>query len=131
MRLALPLALALVAAAGPAVGGHHTVASTYDATRAVTLTGTITSVQWQNPHVVYQLAVKDAAGAAVDWAIESRHLQGMRHDGLEMDRIKPGDTVTMRVMLALDGSRRAATVSVTLADGQTIRVCTVTNNQCP
>ena len=130
MRLALPLALAVVAAA-PAIDAHHTVALTYDATRAVTLSGTITSVQWQNPHVVYHLAVKEANGEIADWAIESRHLEGMRRDGLEMDRVKPGDAVTMRVMVALDGSRRAATVSVTPADGRTTRVCTVTNNQCP
>jgi hypothetical protein len=55
----------------------------------------------------------------------------MRRDGVEMETIRPGDTVTMRVLVALDGSRHAATASVVLADGQTIRICTVTENRCP
>jgi hypothetical protein len=95
------------------------------------LTGHVTAIQWQNPHVVYHLAVPDGNGGMVDWEIESGHLQGMRRAGLEMDTIKVGEVVTMRVMLALDRSRHAATVSVTLADGRTVRVCTVTDNRCP
>jgi hypothetical protein len=47
------------------------------------------------------------------------------------DTIKIGDRITMNVMLALDGSHHAATASVVLADGGTVRVCTVTYNDCP
>lgn len=48
-----------------------------------------------------------------------------------MDTIKAGDRVTMNVLLAKDGSHHAATASVVLADGRTVRLCTVTNNACP
>ena len=110
---------------------HHTVASTVDVSKLVSLTGTVTSIDWKNPHVIYHLAVPDISGRVSDWEVESRHLQGMRRGGMEQDTIKLGDRVTMNVMLARDGSRHAATASIVLADGRVISVCTVTNGACP
>jgi hypothetical protein len=122
--------LVALAAAVPALA-HHTVAYTHDISKSVTLTGVVTSVEWKNPHVIYHLAVAGPDGAPVDWEIESRHLQGMRRDGIDMDTIQVGDTVTMNVLLARDGSHHAATASVTLPNGRTVRICTVTDNACP
>jgi uncharacterized protein DUF6152 len=110
---------------------HHTVANAVDVGKLVSLTGTVTAVEWKYPHVVYHLAVSDPNGAAIDWEIESRHPQGMHHDGIEQDTIRAGDRVTMNVMLARDGSHQAATASIVLADGRMLRVCTVTNAACP
>ena len=110
---------------------HHTVANTVDVSKLVSMTGTVTAVDWKNPHVVYHLAVSDTNGAAIDWEIESRHLQGMHRSGVEQDTIKVGDRVTMNVMIARDGSRHAATASIVLADGRMLSVCTVTNGACP
>src|SRR5215467_12480864 len=111
--------------------GHHTVAATFDVGKLVSLTGTVTSVDWKNPHVIYHLSVLDINRAAIDWEIESRHLQGMHRAGVEQDTIKTGDRVTMKVMLARDGSRHAATASIVMGDERTFAVCTVTNNACP
>jgi hypothetical protein len=111
--------------------GHHTVANTFDVSHVVTLTGVVTEVEWKMPHVLYHLTVADPSGRFVDWMIESRHVQGMLDNGIGINSIKILDRVSMRVMPALDGSHRAATVSITLADGRDIRVCTVTNNRCP
>lgn len=128
-KVALAVAtILLLAAPGSA---HHTVANTVDISKLVSLTGTVTSVDWKNPHVIYHLAVPDATGGAIDWEIESAHLQGMRRNGIDEDTIKVGDRVTMNVMLARDGSHHAATASIVLADGRTVRVCTVTDNACP
>jgi len=110
---------------------HHTVAYTFDVSKVVPLAGTVTAVEWKNPHVIYHLAVPDANGATIAWEIESRHLDGMRRDGVEPDTIKAGDRVTMNVMLARDGSHHAATASIVLADGRKLAVCTVTYNACP
>ena len=132
MRIrAAVLLLVSLAAPVPRLLAHHTVANTHDITRSVELMGVVTSVDWKNPHVVYHLAVAGVAGAPVDWEIESRHLQGMRQNGINMDTIQVGDAVTMTVVLARDGSHHAATISVTLPNGRTIRLCTVTNNACP
>jgi len=131
MTRLLALVLACGAIAAPASSAHHTVALTHDITHTVALMGRVTSIRWQNPHVVYHLAVADANGGVVDWEIESRHVQGMRQDGVDVDTIKVGDLVTMNVLLALDGSHHAATASVILPDGRTVRLCTVTDNRCP
>jgi hypothetical protein len=124
------LAVLGILAAIPAFA-HHTVAKTFDISKLVVLTGTVTSVEWMNPHAIYHLAVIDANGVAVNWEIESRHLEGMRLDGIQSDTIKVGDLITMKVMLAQDGSHRAATASVVLSDGRIVNICTVTYNACP
>jgi hypothetical protein len=116
--------------AAPALA-HHTVAATFDVSRVVSLTGTVTSVDWKNPHVIYHLAALGPNGAVIDWEIESRHLEGMRRSNVEQDTIKAGDRVTMKVMLARDGSPHAATASIVLGDGRAFAVCTVTNDACP
>lgn len=131
MSMRIPLGLVLMAVAAIPASAHHTVANGVDTSKLATLTGTITSVEWKNPHVIYHLAVPDATGTRVDWEIESRHLQGMRREGIDSETIKIGDAVTMNVMLMRDGSHHAATASMVLADGRKVNVCTVTNNACP
>ena len=59
----------------------------------MSLTGTVASVDWKNPHVIYHLAAVDPNGAVIDWEIESRQLQGMRRSGVEPDTVKAGDHV--------------------------------------
>ncbi len=113
------------------VFAHHTVANTFDVKKLVSLTGTVTSIDWKYPHVIYRLSVRDTNGRVTDWEIESRHPQGMHREGIEPQTIKAGDHVTMNVMLAMDGSHHAATASIVLADGRVLGVCTVTNNACP
>ncbi len=123
--------LAATVSVVPSALAHHTVANSYDVSKIVVLKGVVTSVLWANPHVVYHLAVRGGDGSPVDWAIESRHLQGMRDDGVERDTITVGDTVTMNALVALDGSHRAATASMILPNGRAVRVCTVTYDKCP
>jgi len=110
---------------------HHTVANTFDVSKLVSLTGTVTSIDWKYPHVIYHFAVPDTNGGMSDWEIESRHPQGMHGAGVEQDTIKAGQRATMKVILALDGSHHAATAAIVLADGRMFPVCTVTNNACP
>jgi hypothetical protein len=55
----------------------------------------------------------------------------MRQAGIDQNTINVGDTVTMNVLLALDGSHHAATASVVLPDGRRVNICTVTENRCP
>lgn len=124
------MALVCVFLAEP-VFAHHTVANTVDTSKIVSLTGTVTAVEWKNPHVIYHLAVVDAGGARVDWEIESRHVQGMQQDGIQQDTIKVGDRLVMNVMPARDGSHHAATASLVLPNGRAVRVCTATKGACP
>ena len=125
----LAFATAIFLALVPSASAHHTVAKTVNTSKLVSLTGVVTSVRWQNPHVIYHLSVPGEVG--IDWEIESRHIAGMRRDGVEQGTIKVGDHVTMNVMLARDGSHHAATKSIVLTNGRTLHVCTVTYDACP
>jgi hypothetical protein len=122
-RTSAALLLAVILSAAPALA-HHTVANTHDVSKTVPLTGVVTSISWHNPHVIYHLSVPGEVG--VDWEIESRHLQGMQRSGITQDTIKVGEKVTFNVFLALDGSHHAATDSVVLPDGRTLRIGTAT-----
>ena len=72
----------------PSALAHHTVANSCDVSKIVVLKGVVTSVMWENPHVVYPLAVRGGEGSPVDWAIESRHLQecGMTESSVTRSR---------------------------------------------
>ena len=131
MHTRISLGLLLTAIAAMPASAHHTVAYDVDISKLVALTGTVTSVEWKNPHVIFHLAVPDVTGTRVDWEIESRHIDGMRRDGIASDTIKVGDALTMNVMVTRNGSHHAATASVVLPDGRKVIVCTVTNNACP
>ncbi len=134
MRRAFAAGVTCLAVASASVApafAHHTVANTFDVKKLVSVTGTVTSIDWKYPHVIYHIAVPDTGGGAVEWEIESRHPQGMQRAGIDKETIKAGDRVTMNVMLARDGSRHAATASIVLANGRVLDACTVTNNACP
>ena len=68
MRRALMLS-ALIFSATPLIA-HHNVAQMYDAEKPVPLNGTVTAVQWRNPHAFVFVDVKDEAGSVVNWKVE-------------------------------------------------------------
>jgi hypothetical protein len=66
----LAVTVALVLAAGAASRAHHSFAAEYDRSKPITLKGTVTKVEWQNPHIYFYLDVKGASGVIENWAIE-------------------------------------------------------------
>src|ERR1044071_6901858 len=64
------IAMAVMLAAGGSAVAHHSFAAEYDRTKPITLKGTVTKVEWQNPHISFYLDVKDAQGKVENWAIE-------------------------------------------------------------
>jgi hypothetical protein len=72
MKHILAVLLASVAiAAGTEVLAHHSFAAEFDASKAVRVSGTLTKVEWTNPHIYFYLDVKDDTGAMVKWTCES------------------------------------------------------------
>jgi hypothetical protein len=110
------VALAVAVLAAP-LSAHHTISAIYDTNTVVTLKGVVTEVDWQNPHVILHLDVKNDDGSLVNWAVETWHLQGMRRHGLTQDFVKAGDAVDMTVFTAKDGTRKAELESITLPTG--------------
>jgi hypothetical protein len=94
MRPAILAALGLVMAVGPAFA-HHPFASEFDANAPVTLTGTVMRVDWNDPHVMIHVVVKDAAGQTRDWSMEAASPDGMKNKGWTQAMLKQGEQITV------------------------------------
>ena len=114
--LAALTALAVLGAA-PA-RAHHSAAAEFDASKLLVLTGTVTKVEWTNPHVHIHLDVKPAKGAAVDWYLEMASPNGMRGLGWLPSTMKRGDVVTVEAYPAKDYPSFAKAQRVKVADGR-------------
>ena len=97
---------------------HHSFAAEYDGKKPTTLSGTVTKVEWTNPHVHFFVDVKDQTGATTQWEFTMGAVNGLFRRGWSKEMLKPGDTVTVDGYLARDGSRLANARTVTLSDGR-------------
>jgi hypothetical protein len=73
---------------------HHGAAS-YDITKMTTLKGTVTTIQWMNPHAEIEIEVNDAAGKAQKYIVESVSPLGLSRVGWTQNSLKPGDQITV------------------------------------
>lgn len=120
IRPALLTLTAGLLAAAPAARAHHSFPAQYDASMPVTLTGTITKVEWTNPHIFIYIDVADEdSGEAVDWALEMGGPNALLRLGWKRDSLKIGDVVTVEGSRARDGSHLANARSIVMvATGQ-------------
>ena len=114
------LGLAIMAA-GPAIA-HHSFDAEYDADKTATLTGTVTKVDWINPHAFVSMTTTDQSGTTKNYTIELGPPYALTRGGWKRDTVKIGDKVTVEAAaLAKDGSNRAGSTQDTrmvLASGQ-------------
>jgi hypothetical protein len=113
-RLAMLLCVASIAASGTAQA-HHSFAAEFDAAKPITLTGTVTKVEWTNPHTWFFIDVKNADGSVTNWGFEMPGPAQLLRLGMKRDSMKAGDVVTVDARRARDGSNQANAQTVTLA----------------
>ena len=99
---------------------HHSFAAEYDSAKPVTLTGTVTNVEWMNPHARFYIDVKDEKGEMNNWELELGSPNGLMRQGWTRNSLKKGDQVTITGSLAKDGSKLANARTVKLADGRQV-----------
>jgi len=95
--------LGLLLAAVPALA-HHSFAAEFDANKPVKLTGTVTKIEWQNPHAWFYIDVKDDSGKVTNWGMEMGSPNGLMRAGWTRNSMKIGDVVTVEASRAKDGS---------------------------
>jgi len=99
---------------------HHSFAAEYDSAKPITLTGTVTKVEWMNPHARFYIDVKDEKGEMNNWELELGSPNGLMRQGWTRNSLKKGDQVTISGSLAKDGSKLANARTVKLADGRQV-----------
>src|SRR5262245_1284600 len=98
---------------------HHAFTAEFDAEKPVSLSGTVTKLEWTNPHAHFHLDVSDG-GAVVSWNLELGSPNALMRRGWTRSALKVGDKITVTGYLAKDGSHLANARTVTLSDGRTV-----------
>ena len=119
-RLALLTAFGWIVAASAYPAAHHSFAAQYDAKKPVTLKGTVTKIEWTNPHARFYVDVKDAKGDVTNWNLELGSPNVLNRNGWTRRSLSVGDEVTVEGSLAKDGSKMANARLVTLANGKRV-----------
>src|SRR6187399_2019349 len=102
------------------VAAHHSFAAEYDANKPVTLKGTVTKVEWTNPHARFYVDVKDDKGTLTTWNLELASPNVLRRNGWTRTSLNVGDEVTVEGALAKNGTKMANARVVKLADGRKV-----------
>ena len=99
---------------------HHSFSAMYDSNRPVKVSGSVTKMDWRNPHVYFYLDAVDATGKVVNYAVEVATPNALQRNGWKRDSLKAGDKVTVEGFLARDGSNHVNGRSVILPDGRKV-----------
>jgi hypothetical protein len=114
--IAFSAGLALLLAA-PALA-HHPFAAEFDWKKPVTLIGTVTKLDWTNPHSYLYVDAKDSSGKKMNWKIEMGGPTSLSRLGWTRDELKPGDMIVVDAWQARNGNRLVSAKSIRFSDGR-------------
>ena len=109
----------LLAVAAP-MFGHHAFAAEYDSTKPIKVTGTVSKVEWTNPHIWFYVDVKDDSGKITTWGFSGGPPGMLQRRGINKNVLKIGDVVTVEGFRAKDSSTNGTGGNVTFADGRKV-----------
>jgi hypothetical protein len=108
----------------PPVFAHRSETAEYDTAKPVKVTGTITKVEWQNPHVWFYVDVKDESGKITTWGFSGAPPGSLMRRGITKAALKVGAVVNVEGSRARDGSNNGSGRRVTFADGTNVFTAT-------
>jgi len=118
-RYVMTLALVIAASASP-VRAHHAFAAEFDGKTPVKLQGTVTKMEWINPHAWIHIDVKDKDGKVTNWMVECGTPNTLLRRGVNKNSVTPGMEIVVDGYQAKDGSNKANGRDVTFADGRKV-----------
>jgi hypothetical protein len=118
-RLGLLIAVLVVSAAIP-LAAHHSFALEYDGNKPIMVTGTVTRVEWTNPHARFYVDAMDDKGEVTNWNFELASPSALARNGWSSRTLKVGDKVTIKGFGARAAANRVNAKSVITADGRAI-----------
>jgi len=121
MKGVLPVVVGVASLfAGAAAVAHHSFAAEFDVNRPIKLTGTVTKLEWTNPHAWVFVDAKDDKGVAQNWAIELVGINDLLRLGWGRDKVKTGDVISIDGFGAKNGTNTVNAASVSLANGELV-----------
>jgi hypothetical protein len=129
-KLAFFLLILVLASTGRArLLAHHSFAAEFDDTQPLKITGTLTKVEWSNPHIWYYVEVKNSDGTVTTWALSGGAPGQLMRRGITKDLLKIGATVNVDGFKAKDGSHNGFGRQVTYTDGRNVFTATAQDQQ--
>ncbi len=117
-KLDLVIAAVGLAMAAAPLWAHHSFAAEFDAQKPVTLKGTVTEMEWINPHSWIHIDVKGPDGKVVNWMVEGGSPNALLRRGFTKNSLPAGSVIVIEGYRAKDGSNRANGRDITFADGR-------------
>ena len=103
------------------LGAHHSVSAEFDTSKPIKFTGTITRVEWTNPHIYTHVQVKEPDGKVTEYRVEGGPPNSLFRQGWRKDSIKTGETVTVSGIRAKNQeSMNVGQATITMSDGRRI-----------
>ena len=113
----LVMAVTIAASVAPALSAHHSFAAEYDSTKPVNVTGAVTKIEWNNPHVYFYIDVRDEkTGKVTNWAFEMGAPAVIQRNGWKRNTMKIGDLLIVTGSQAKSGRPHGNARTVTMAN---------------